>query len=67
MRVMASTNDHLRTHGLVEWAGGNYDRWCVRITDYGRECLARRSHDGKARARLHETYGPRPDAEGAPP
>lgn len=60
MRVMASTNYLLRSQGMVEWAGGNYGRWHVRITDYGRECLARGSHiPGANRAAFSETYGPR--------
>lgn len=63
IRLMASTNYLLRAHGMVEWAGGNYDRWHVRITDYGRQCLERGTHDPMHRpAPMHMTYGPRDDA-----
>lgn len=64
IRVMASTNYLLRGSGMVEWAGGNYDRWTVRLTDYGRECLAKGSHDPLHRAPpFHQSYGPATDAE----
>lgn len=61
MRVMASTNYLLRGQGMVEWAGGNYGRWHVRLTDYGRECLARGSHTPGRRAVFADSYGPRGD------
>lgn len=64
IRVMASTNHLLRANGMVEWAGGNYDRWTVRLTDYGRECLRLGSHDPRHRAPpFHQSYGPSTDAE----
>lgn len=57
--VMSPTNHLLRANGLVEWAGGNYSRWHVRITDYGRECLGRGSRDlSRRRIPPHLTYGP---------
>lgn len=63
IRVMQSTNYLLRASGMVVWAGGNYERWHVRLTNYGRECLTRRSHDGR---RLPDgfpaSYGPSDDA-----
>lgn len=62
IRCMASTNYLLRSSGMVEWAGGNYGRWHVRITDYGRECLARGSRDANRRVTFIETYGPRTEA-----
>lgn len=57
--VMQSTNYLLRSSGMVEWAGGNYDRWHVRITDYGRECLRRGSRDPEVRVVFSDSYGPR--------
>lgn len=64
IRVMASTNHLLRHYGMVEWAGGNYDRWTVSLTDYGRECLRLGSHDPLHRAKpFHASYGPLPDTE----
>ena len=58
--VMSSTNHHLRTYQLVEWAGGNYDRWTVRLTDYGRECLRLGSHDpSRPGGKFADSYGPR--------
>jgi hypothetical protein len=59
--VMASTNYLLRSSGMVEWAGGNYGRWDVRITDYGRECLKRGSRDPRRVVRFSDSYGPKPD------
>lgn len=63
--LMSSTNHLLRTENLVEWAGGNYDRHHVRITDYGRDCLARGSHVPGSQnkglppfTRFHASYGP---------
>jgi hypothetical protein len=62
IRVMASTNHLLRASGMVEWAGGNHDRWTVRLTDYGRECHRLGSHDPLHRApSFHASYGPSPD------
>lgn len=61
--VMASTNYLLRRSGMVEWAGGNYGRFHVRLTDYGRECLDRGSHDALRQPNpMHQSYGPRDDA-----
>jgi hypothetical protein len=57
--VMQSTNHLLRTSGMVEWAGGNYDRWSVRLTDYGRDCLKRGSRDADRRVSFTDSYGPR--------
>lgn len=59
--VMQSTNHLLRTSGMIEWAGGNYDRWDVRITDYGRECLRRGSRDDSIHVSFSDSYGPRQD------
>lgn len=59
IRVMSSTNYLLRSSCMIEWAGGNYDRWTVRITDYGRECLRRGSRDANIRCHQMDTYGPR--------
>ena len=44
---------------MVEWAGGNYGRWDVCITDYGRECLERGWRDANRRVAFAESYGPR--------
>lgn len=63
IRVMSSTNFLLRSGGMVEWAGGNYGRWHVRITDYGRECLRLGSHNASYHGRFADSYGPRDDAE----
>jgi hypothetical protein len=60
IRIMMSTNHLLRSGGMVEWAGGNYGRWHVRITDYGRECLRLRSHASR-HGNFVESYGPRAD------
>jgi hypothetical protein len=59
--VMQNTNYLLRDTGMVEWAGGNYGRWDVRITEYGRECLRRCSHElgPQNRNQFLESYGPR--------
>lgn len=57
--VMSSTNYLLRSSGMVEWAGGNYGRWHVRITDYGRDCLKRGSRDPSMRTSAPNSYGPR--------
>jgi hypothetical protein len=62
IRCMSSTNWLLRSSGMVEWAGGNYGRWHVRITDYGRECLARGSRDPSRHCTFINTYGPRTEA-----
>lgn len=59
--VMSSTNHLLRSSGIVEWAGGNYGRWDVRITDYGRDCLRLGSHAGH-HGNFVGSYGPREDA-----
>lgn len=64
IRCMSSTNYLLRSSDMVEWAGGNYGRWHVRITDYGRECLRRRSRDPNRCVSPLDTYGPR-DADAA--
>lgn len=61
--VMQSTNYLLRTSGMVEWAGGNYGRWDVRLTDYGRDCLQRGSRDPRRHVPFPDSYGPRDDAE----
>jgi hypothetical protein len=47
---------------MVEWAGGNHDRWTVRITDHGRECLRLGSHAPHGGGFV-DSYGPRNDAE----
>lgn len=60
IRVMSSTNWLLRSSGMVEWAGGNYGRWSVRLTDYGRECLTKGSRLPSRRVPGHTTYGPTP-------
>jgi len=61
-RVMMSTNHLLRATGMVEWAGGNYGSWHVRITEYGEECRRRGWHDGdRRRQSTTVTYGPRAD------
>lgn len=57
--VMMSTNHLLRTSGMIEWAGGNYDRWTVRITDYGRDCLKRGSRDPRRHVPFADSFGPR--------
>ena len=59
--VMSPTNHTLRVRGMVEWAGGNYDRFHVRLTDYGRECLRRGSHDlDRPAVSFAESYGSGP-------
>ena len=58
IRVMQSTNYLLRSSGMVEWAGGNHDRWQVRITEYGQECLLRGTRDPSHRVRFSDSYGP---------
>lgn len=62
IRVMSSTNYLLRSSCMIEWAGGNYDRWTVRITDYGRECLRRGSRDPSIHCHQMDTYGPREES-----
>lgn len=62
--VMQSTNYMLRSSGMVEWAGGNYGRWDVRITEYGRECLARGSRDSSVRVAFIDGFGPRTEMVG---
>ena len=61
--VMMSTNHLLRTSGMIEWAGGNYDRWTVRITEYGRECLKRGSRDPRHHVPFSDSFGPRDGEE----
>lgn len=60
--VMSSTNHLLRAHGMVEWAGCNYGCSHVMITDYGLDCLKRKSRDlNRAAGSMIDTYGPRED------
>lgn len=59
IRVMQSTNYLLRSAGMVEWAGGNYGRWHVRLTEYGEECRRRGWHDGRRGPKgFTSSYGP---------
>lgn len=64
IRVMQSTNHLLRTSGMVEWAGGNFDRWTVRITPYGDECRRRGWRDSGVTVRFADTFGPNTGREG---
>lgn len=61
--VMQSTNHLLRSSGMVEWAGGNYDRSHVRITEYGEECRRRGSRDPAVSVHFSDSYGPREGEE----
>jgi len=58
IRVMASTNYLLRSSGMVEWAGGNYGRWHVRLTEYGDECRRRGWRDASRTVSFSDSYGP---------
>lgn len=62
IRVMQSTNHLLRSSGMVEWAGGNYGRWHVRLTEYGDECRKRGWRDPDRVVNFADSYGPRADA-----